>query len=591
MLDPVQLAIMSNRVEAIVREMTNTVLLSARSSMIGMARDFSCAIVTGNNELLSAAEALPIHIYGVNLQAETMSRLHPGLKPGDAYLHNDPYLGNSHAADHTFLVPVFHEHEHLFTTVVKTHQADCGNSVPTTYFAAATDVYQEGSLIFPCIRIQEDFKDCEDIVRMCRSRIRIPGQWYGDYLSSVGACRIGEERLKSFVEKYGVDTVRTFIAQWFDYSERRCAQAIRKLPAGSFEMSGRLDALPPFQPSEIIINVKAEIDPVNASIVVDLRDNPDCVESGINQTEATATANAMTAVFNCLDHDIPHNSGSFRRIKVLLRENCVAGIPQFPHSCSTATTLVADVIVNTTQAAFSQLGDGFGLAEGNCCNSVGASVISGKDRRRDEAPFVNQIFLMGGGGPASPQSDGMVYLLVPPAAGLLYRDSVEVDEQRYPMLVRSMTISVNSAGAGRFRGGPGTEVVFGPHRGEMLVMTISNGQENPPRGVHGGKPGRSGANFKIERDGSATKLDAYVVCPLAEGEWIKGIDNGGGGYGDPLDRSPDRVLYDIVEGYETIDRARDVYGVVFEGSTTDDNLSVDVDGTRRLRLKLSAGAR
>lgn len=406
--DPVELAIMGNRIEAIVREMTNTVVLTARSSVIGMARDFSCAIVTDDSQLLGAAEGLPVHIFGINLQAEAMRRLHPDLKEGDAFLHNDPYLGNSHPADHCTLVPVFFEGEHFFTAAVKAHQADCGNAVPTTYYAAAKDVYNEGSITFPCVRVQDNYKDVQDIIRMCRKRIRIPDQWHGDYLAAIGACRIGERRLKEFVQKFGKDKVRRFVQAWFDYSEKRAETAIRKLPSGTLVHAGRLDPLPPFLPESLEIKVTVTIDAEAGRIGVDLRDNPDCVDSGINQTEATAVANAITGVFNCLEWDIPHNSGSFRRVDVLLRENCVVGIPRFPHSCSTATTLLADVIVNVTQSAFAQIGDGFGLAEGNYCNSAGASVVSGNDWRRGGAPYVNQIFLMGGGGPASPRSDGMI---------------------------------------------------------------------------------------------------------------------------------------------------------------------------------------
>ena len=85
----------------------------------------------------------------------------------------------------------------------KAHQADIGNSIPTTYFAEAKDVYQEGSLDFPCVKVQENFKNIDDVIRMCRSRIRIPDQWYGDFLAGVGAARIGERRLKEFVAAYG----------------------------------------------------------------------------------------------------------------------------------------------------------------------------------------------------------------------------------------------------------------------------------------------------------------------------------------------------------------------------------------------------
>ena len=136
-LDPVLLAVIANRLDAICREMTNTLLRSGRSAVLNMARDFSCSIITSEHELLASAEGLPVHVIGTELLSGAMADLHPDFAEGDAFLHNDPYLGNTHSADHSILVPVFFAGEHVFTTCAKAHQADCGNSLPTTYMACA----------------------------------------------------------------------------------------------------------------------------------------------------------------------------------------------------------------------------------------------------------------------------------------------------------------------------------------------------------------------------------------------------------------------------------------------------------------------
>ena len=109
--------------------------------------------------------------------------------------------------------------------------------------------------------------------------------------------------------------------------------------------------------------VEIDIDPAAGIITVDLRDNPDCIDAGLNLTEACASANAIQGVFENLEPDLPANAGSFRRMNILLRENCVVGIPRFPHCCSLATTSIADVVVNLTQSAFTQLGDGYGMSQ------------------------------------------------------------------------------------------------------------------------------------------------------------------------------------------------------------------------------------
>jgi N-methylhydantoinase B len=270
-IDPILMAVLANRLNAIVSEMSNTLLRTARSAVLAVVRDFSCAIVTGDNKMLCPGEGLPVHIFGSSLQSQAMCDLHDDLTIGDAFLHNDPYLGNTHPADHMIMVPVIINGEHLFTTCAKAHQADCGNSIPSTYHAYARDVYEEGSLIFPCVRVQKEFKDVDDIIRMCKRRIRVPEQWYGDYLATVGAARIGERRLIELVERYGMDTIRQFIQEWFAYSERRMAEAIKQLPSGTLSNVGNYDPFPPLLPDGLKIRVDVAVDAQEGRIEVDLR--------------------------------------------------------------------------------------------------------------------------------------------------------------------------------------------------------------------------------------------------------------------------------------------------------------------------------
>ena len=259
-LDPVTLAVIANRLDSIVREMENTLLRTGRSAVLNMARDFSCALITGDNRLLASAEGLPVHVIGMEFLAEAMTDLHDDLAEGDAFLHNDPYLGNTHPADHVILVPVFAEGRHVFTAAAKAHQADCGNAQPTTYMPYARDVYEEGSLIFPAVRVQRDYRDIDDVIRMCRRRIRVPDQWYGDYLAMLGAARIGEARLKELCDKYGLETLDQFVEEWFDYSERRIAHVISQMPKGTIVGHGLHDPFGP-APDGIPINVKISVDP------------------------------------------------------------------------------------------------------------------------------------------------------------------------------------------------------------------------------------------------------------------------------------------------------------------------------------------
>ena len=160
-MDGVRMAVISNRFNAVVASMMNTIFRSSRSGVLNSAHDFSCCVITHDHELVMGAESLPIHMMsGPDLISKAISEIHPDLKAGDAFLHNSPYNGNSHPADHSMLVPVVDEAgKHRFSVLAKAHQADCGNSQPTTYMASAKDIYEEGALLFDAVRIQADYQD------------------------------------------------------------------------------------------------------------------------------------------------------------------------------------------------------------------------------------------------------------------------------------------------------------------------------------------------------------------------------------------------------------------------------------------------
>ena len=581
-VDAIQMAVLANRMDGIVREMTNTLLRTARSSVINSARDFSCAMCTADGQLLACAEGLPVHIFGVNYQATEMVRQHPDLKEGDAFLDNDPYVGNSHPADHCVLVPVFLDGEHMFTATIKAHQADIGNSLPTNYYSSAVDVYQEGALIFPMVQVQRDYEMIQDIVRMCRRRIRVPGQWYGDFLASIGSARIAERRLKELCEKYGKDTLKQFVRYWLDYSEARMEHAIASLPAAKLHNVGRHDPFDPFLPDGVQIQVDIEVKPEAGTIDVDLTKNPANLDCGLNLTEATSMACVFAGIFNAMSADVPKNSGAFRRVNVQIADGRVIGRPKFPHSCSVATTNIADRLVSMVGSAFSQL-EGQGLAEGATGVGVGYAVLSGKDHRYDDEAFVNQLVVSTAGGPASPYADGWVTYGLPVVSGLMYRDSLEIDELKMPIIYKHMRLLSGTGGAGRHRGGPSCDLAYGPSQNDVTAIYQADGQFYPPKGVRGGADGILSGGWHVKRDGSEQKLPNSTQVVLKKGEYLRGIDSSGGGYGNPKERDPALVLEDVLEGYESIERARNIYAVALSGSIDDDTLAVDFGETRQLR--------
>ena len=585
-VSPMLLAVLANRFDGVVREMTNTMLRTGRSAVINSARDFSCGITTVDNELFATAEGLPAHTYGLNLQTAAMCAYHNDIAEGDAYLHNDPYSGNSHPADHTIIVPVFWEGEHLFNVCAKAHQADIGNSLPTTYHAAAKDIYEEGALIFPAVRVQRYFETNQDIIRMCQRRIRVPDYWYGDFLAMLGSARTGEKRIHDIFRKYGTAIIRRFVEQWFDYSEQRMRLAIAALPAATIERESFHDPIPPFMCEGIPVRVKLTVDPTAGVVEIDLTSNVDCMDNGLNLSEACSISNSVAGVYNCLPSDIPRNGGSYRCIRMKMREGAAIGIPRFPHSCSVATTNVSERLLNNVQAALADLGDGYGLAEGGLGMGAGISVISGNDARHADHPYVNQLVIGNNGGPGSPYCDGWITYGIPVVAGLMYRDSVEISELSYPIHYREIRLTQDTMGAGRNRGAPGLVMVYGPSNHPMTVVFAADGQQNPARGVRGGGDGNVGRIDLIDEAGNTPQMPNVGQVELKKGQGLRGLDTAGGGYGNPLDREPARVCNDVLERFISVAHARAVYGVVFTGSPDDETLAIDDAATTAARAEL-----
>lgn len=578
-LNGAELAIVHHRFEGVARKMARTLMRTGRSGVLNRARDFSCCIVTAECELIAAAESLPIHVLsGPDHMARVMREYHPSFRPGDAFLNNSPYHGCSHAADHTILVPVMDRAGvHRYTVIAKAHQADVGNSIPTTYHGSAVDVYEEGALIFPCVQVQRDYEDVDDIVRMCRIRIRVPDQWYGDYLAMVGAARIGERELLALGGEFGWDALERFCEQWFEYSEKRMVAALGRLVNGTATASSTHDPFPGTPPSGVTITARISVDSGAGRVRVDLRDNPDSLPNGMNLSRACAETAAMVGIFNSIDHDVPRNAGSFRRIEVQLREGCVCGIPRHPTSCSVATTNIADRVANATQCAFAGLLSGSGMAEVGAVISPACGVVSGVDPRSGTT-YINQVFLGMTGGAGAPAADCWVTAAHVGNAGMCFLDSVELAEVYQPMIVYDRHVLEDTEGAGEYIGANGISVEFGPRGTAMTVAYVSDGVVNPPKGVRGGLAGGGAMQFLRRADGRIDPLPSCAQILVAPDERIVSIGTGGGGYGDPLKRNAAAVAEDVRTLRVSRHRARDVYGVVL-----DDQGVPDLEATRRLR--------
>jgi N-methylhydantoinase B len=598
-IEPYMMMILSKRLEAIAREMTNTTLRAARSGVMNLARDFSCSIVTGDGRLLFIVEGLPVHLANSDITVKGTLRLFEGdIHEGDAFLNNSPYHGNTHPADHTVMVPVFFERELMFFAVVRGHQADIGNCQPTTYMAYARDVFEEGAIYWPGVRVQREYKNVEDVLRMGRVRIRVPDQWYGDYLAMVGACRIGERRLKEFCNKYGKEYVKRFTEAYMDYGEACIVKEIKKLRKAHLQYETRYDPVPGVADDGIPVRIEADIDPEAGYIYIDVTDNIDSLRGGLNLCEATTRASATVGVLCNLDPEIPHNDGTFKRLPVKMAEGKVVGYTSHPGCMSVATNSVAERLANASGAMFASLDLEHGIAEHGTGLPPSVSVISGADRRKGGKPYCNQIVCAVCGGGALNGYDGWLTLEQPVCMGTINCDSIEIDEQKYPIMVKSRAIHKDSCGHGRWRGAPGrrVELIQRGTSGEWAY--INDGHFNPPKGVNGGLAATPSDvwKYKISNLGSMWEADKdrkfrkeslpqmAVVTLQAETEVMVSEAPGGGGFGDPLERDPEKVRWDVREEYISLDAARDIYGVVLD--TRPELYAVDYEATEKLRKEL-----
>jgi N-methylhydantoinase B len=386
-------------------------------------------------------------------------------------------------------------------------------------------------------------------------------------LAALGAVRIGEREILDLGREVGWDALEQYAEDWFDYSEQRMIEAIRRLPSGKVTTHSAHDPFPGV-PDGIPTEVTLTVDSEQARITVDLQNNPDCQPCGLNLTEACARTAAMVGIYNgIIDHSVPPNAGSFRRIEILVRENCCCGIPRHPFSCSVATTNLADRVSGPVQVAIAELADGFGMAETGPIIPAGMGVISGRDPRHDGTPFVNQIFLACTGGAGTPVSDGFLSIIHAGNAGMCRHDSIEIDELHHPMFVSHRYLVPDTEGAGRCRGAPSGYTEFGPIAGcTMDVLYTADGTINPALGTRGGLPGSRAKAQKRELDGSLTDLPGCHGVTLEPGERIVSYSAGGGGYGPPWERDPASVKHDVDEGWITRERAAEVYGLVVDAA-------------------------
>lgn len=585
-VEPYLMSVLSSRLYSIGLEMTNTLMRTARSQLMSVCHDLSTAICDRNGKVIALAESIPVHCANMGLTVKPCFEHPEGIKRGDLFLNNSPYHGNTHHADYTFIAPVFCGDELMFFAVTKGHQADIGNTIPSTYVPSAKDMFLEGAIDWPCVKFQKDYKDVPDMIKVAMMRNRVPDLWYGDYLACLGSCRVGEKRLEALCEEYGNDVIKDFCDAYQKYGAKRMEEELKLLPEGHYTYDIKADAIEGVVP-EINIHIICETKPKEGIIEFDLTENEDSMPCGLNMCEATVLASTVTGVLNRMPNDIPCNDGAMSRIKVKMREGCVIGKAKAPYSSSMATTNLADRLISGVQALMNQITDDKGMAEGGATQCPAVAVVSGTDWRKNGATYVNQIFCGMTGGPAVNGYDGWITYQYPVTGGAMNWNSTEVLEQQYPFKVIHEEVMMNSVGAGKYDSAPSCKFVMTPRHDPLVSAYSCDGIDNPPKGACGGLDGYKAAAWKYniaEGESSKVMLPPFAEPVIEVGEAIVSESSSGGGYGDPLERDPYLVAHRVREEWISKEFAEKIYGVVVDDSK--EEYVPDIEATKVLRQKM-----
>ena len=572
--DPVAFELIKNALAGIADGMAVTVVRTARSFVVKQTMDFSTGLCTASGELVAQGLCTPLHLGSMPPALAAVIR-HYGdqFQPGDIYGLNDPYEGGSHLPDIFLFKPVFAKGTLMGFVNCIAHQTDIGGRVAGGNACDNTEIYQEG-LRIPPLKFYEADVPNDMLFKMIEKNVRVPDKVLGDIRAQVAALYSGERELLKLASEYGVEELQGYMNEILDYSERFTRQQIQAFPDGEYEFTEWVDD-DGITTDPIRIQVKVIIH--GDSITVDFTGtSPQC--RGSIQPNITATMAMTYAAVRCvLDPAIPNNGGYFRPIQVIAPEGTFVN-PMHPAPVaarSLGARRVAQGIFGALTKAlpgriFAAWGGGeFGI-------SIGGYYA---DRR----PFVHLEFhneTSWGGGPYKDGLDAH-----PGPMSNLANTPVELLEVEQPIRIDRYEFLPDTGGAGRYRGGLSQVRDFHILADEATLQVRSDRRKFPPYGLYGGKPGTLADGFLNPHEENR-QMPSKFIMTAGKHDVFRMVTAGGGGYGDPLEREPHRVLDDVSEEKLTVEHARQEYGVVIDPQ----NLTVNHRATEALRQEMRQAA-
>ena len=566
-VDAITVEVIRNGLLAITEEMKTNLTRTAYNLIIYEALDFTVGLFTAKGETISIGLGLPMFIRGMAETVKAKIR-HFGLEnihAGDILVTNDAYITGSHLNHFTFTQPIFLNGEIIAFACCMAHWLDVGG----TLGQVTTDIYSEG-LQVPMMKYQKQGVVNQDLVDIIAMNVRLPERALGDLRAQITAVTTGERRFSELVARYGKGAVLASVAIIMDHSEAIARANTRNIPDGVYEAESYMDDDGVDVGQRIPIKVRVEVR--GEEMTIDLSDVARQVRGFYNSGYTTGIACAQVA-YKCLTTptDYPVTDGAFRPLKVIMPMGRVISAER-PFPMRVWMTFPMTVIDTIFKALSNAIPDR--VIAGHHADLVFPN-IHGIDPR-DGKLFIVGIGPLGGGWGGKQSEDG-VSATVCMNDGDTHNSPTEQLESKYPVLVERYTLRQDSAGAGRNRGGLGAEMVVRA-LSPFAVTTRIDRMHCKPWGLHGGKDAAGNA-IGLRKSGVwETELPNAKVfgVRLRHGDAYMMQSGGGGGFGDPLERSPEKVAWDVQEGYVSRESAERDYGVVCSADGRLDPRATDV---------------
>ena len=547
-IDPITLGVIQNGLQQVCNEMDLAFCRAAFSPVIAEAMDRSDGIYAAEDGALIAQGDLGLPVFVGTMQYGTQAVIQrvSNPQPDDVIICNDPYLGGTHLMDVRFYRPFFYQGE-LFCWLANTgHWPDTGGMVPGGFSARATEVEQEGLRIPPVKLFKQGELDPE-ILAIIQSNIRIADQRIGDIQAQAAALKIGDKRLTALLDRYGRDTVAQAIAELRARAERLMRATIADVPDGVYtgeafvDSDGVVD-----EPLKIAMQITVKGDEMTFDMT---GSSPPC-RGPMNSVIATTRSSVYLAIKHIFP-DVPLNAGTYAPLKIIDPKGTFL-YAEYPRPVSGCAAEVSQRIAEAVFAALTKaIPDRLFAAP---AGSSGNFALGGydPDKQRSYVMYV----ISGGGYGGHAGGDGLTNGCS--TSGISKSQPIEVLEQYYPVLFERYALAEGSGGAGQHRGGFGINYRVRVRRGEARAsMVMDHGRTGPQGALNGSEGGANTVRFDF-KDGSThtpLHLSKEQDITVRPGDVIDVCTPGGGGYGNPSNRDPQKVQDDIRKGYYSAEQS------------------------------------